>query len=565
LASIHNEDYSIEKKIITDSTIGKDITDSVVKVLLSLKTPNMEQPYFVDIEGNRMMQMPVNKWDKEALLAEDISTKINIKAKVGEMYKRTQSLEINVSCERSEEMKSYAKNSKSWRKCDSDRSKETKLSEDCNTARTLAFYLDTIKSEISLPTQITRNRYMTTLTTTVKAYFLPYISLHDSSYNRRSQHNDHFEVITKVIPNTKSLTVSVSNEGRKTVCNNVRVSPNINYLLPISLKEPFIYRLSRTLTNNHRPSSCSVENNRVSTFDKLIYDYNLNNCEHVIFKDCTHSPKVMVTVKKTTVKHIVKVIIDGNKYELEMNRGSRGSRSNLGKVLVNGLPIQADVEVQGQPLNFQDAFNQISLYQDGVYEIFSLKYGLTVRADSEAAEVKTFQHRLRNLVCGLCGDLNDEVTNDLMTAEQCVMSLPRLAAYSYMVMDSQCAGIPARDKVTYQEETSNCIKKAMIPSPAFTLFSKRQNSLKSSSSQIVRKHLDMEHGQMICISVNQVKICPNTSSPSEVDPVQMGFFCMTKDQEGQTLQKMAQSGERISQARRMPTSYIQTVYVPKTC
>merc|ERR1712180_7524 len=95
-------------------------------------------------------------------------------------------------------------------------------------------------------------------------------------------------------------------------------------------------------------------------------------------------------------------------------------------------------KVAGRTSLFEDKSNSVVLHEDGVFEIFSLKYGMAVRADHEAVEVKTFQWALRNLACGLCGDVNDEKTADLKSAGKCVMSQPKLAALSYMVEDGQC-------------------------------------------------------------------------------------------------------------------------------
>merc|ERR1712112_30877 len=72
-------------------------------------------------------------------------------------------------------------------------------------------------------------------------------------------------------------------------------------------------------------------------------------------------------------------------------------------------------------MGFEDKSNRVVLHEDGVFEIFSLKYGMAVLADHEAVEVKTFQWALRNLACGLCGDMNDEKTADLKSAGKCVM------------------------------------------------------------------------------------------------------------------------------------------------
>merc|ERR1712029_648995 len=176
--------------------------------------------------------------------------------------------------------------------------------------------------------------------------------------------------------------------------------------LPIQVRESALVHAIERVTQYGLPTTCAIENNKVRTFDKMVYDYALNNCEHVAFRDCTANPKVMVTLKKTPAQHIVKAVIDHNKYELELVRGGRGRTT--GTLKVNGQVMQPMAKVSGRTSLFEDKSNRVVLHEDGVFEIFSLKYGMAVLADHEAVEVKTFQWALRNLACGLCGDMNDE-------------------------------------------------------------------------------------------------------------------------------------------------------------
>merc|ERR1712240_56664 len=548
------------KKVLAQVTVAKNDLSNRMMMMVSVKG---RQAYIAEIDATRIVRRPINTWDKEAILAEDLRSTINIKAKAGIESQQLHDAMIDLVVERSEEMKAHAKSSEAWRKCEADSAKELRLRESCIKARRLAASLDVVKAELSLPRHITRHPYMITLATAVKAYFLPYLSIEDSSYNRQDQAHDNYQIVAKIAPHSKTVTIDVSAEGKKTVINNLRLMPAMKYLLPIQIKDSFSSSVVNMLTKSKIPARCSIEGNKVRTFDRLVYDYVLNDCEHIIFRDCTESPRVMITAKKTASHHIVKAIIDGNKYELEIVRASRGARTNLGQVKVNDQVKQAAPRVQGQPIKFEDAYNQISLYEDGVFEIFSLMHGLTVRADSKSAEVKAFQWRLRNLACGLCGDLNDEKAADVVSAHQCVMSSPRLAAYSYMVADSQCAGIPAQDKPVYQEEAKQCVRKAVVPPKVLSMFQERQHSVKKVEAPL--RHIDMERGQKICISMKQVHMCPDTRSPSEIVPMQMPFFCVARDQEGYTLQQLAQSGEKINEATRFPISFSSMVYVPSRC
>merc|ERR1719334_1786442 len=518
-ARLRRDNRIVAKNMIAQITAAKNDENNLMKMIMLVKMPLADKAYIADIDATRIVKRPINRWDKEAMLAEDIRSVIDIKAKAGVENEQMHDLMLKLVVERSEEMKAHVKSSEAWRMCEADNAKGLRLSESCMRARTLASALDVIKAD-----------------------FLPHLSVEDSSYNSPSQTQDNYQIVTMIAPNGRSLSLDVAAEGRKTVLSNIRLISSMKYVLPIVMKESFSARVVKMLTKSRLPSRCSIEGNRVATFDKLIYDYTLNDCEHVIFRDCTESPKIMVSVKKTTSQHIVKAVIDGNKYELEMIKGSRGARTNPGQVKVNGQVKQAAPRVQGEPIMFEDASNQISLYEDGVYEIFSMRHGLTIRADSESAEVKAFHGRLRNLACGLCGDLNDEKTACVKSGQQCVMSSPRLAAYSYMVEDGQCAGLPAQ---------------------VLDMFRTRQLSVKMGQTPM--KPLDMEHGQKICISMKQVQMCPSTVTPAQIESIEMPFFCVARDQEGRSLQKLAQSGEKIIEAPRFPIAFTSIVQVPRRC
>jgi len=242
-------------------------------------------------------------------------------------------------------------------------------------------------------------------------------------------------------------------------------------------------------------------------------------------------------------------------------KASRGSRSLAGKVKANDLIKQG--QQKGKLVIYEDKDNQITKYEDGVFEIQSIKYGLTVRADSMSTQVVTFQQKLRGLACGLCGDLNDERMADMRSAKQCVMSSPRLAAYSYMVADRKCAGIPTADRERFNRENEQCIRKVEVPSKVYDIFTAMHHA--SKWMQTTLQHVAQQQGQQICISKRQVKVCGMEAKPREIVPREMPFFCVAANREGRTLQRMAQRGERIERAQKLPTAFTATVYEPRQC
>merc|ERR1712142_1218030 len=63
-------------------------------------------------------------------------------------------------------------------------------------------------------------------------------------------------------------------------------------ILPISLRTPFLFvglnRLAKI------PTACHVAPTHVTTFDRKTYNYQMNNCFHLLFRDCTEKIPVLL-------------------------------------------------------------------------------------------------------------------------------------------------------------------------------------------------------------------------------------------------------------------------------
>ena len=564
-AALHGANHVVDQKIETQLTIGQktpvtSIMEGLVKMNIAFKLPNQPKPFAVDVESNYLVRRPANAWDLKDMMVEDLTSKVNTKVEMGMMEGEKEVIAVDMIAKRTEELKQIVSLTEEFKQCEQMITKGEKLSLVCKKARSLAAILDLLEMNVALPRTIVNNNYVRTLIDVVKASLLPYLSVEPSTYNLRTESHEHAKVQMRTDSMGKLVTLVVDANEQKTIAKNMRYSLPLP-MLPIQVRESALVHAIERVTQYGLPTTCAIENNKVRTFDKMVYDYALNNCEHVAFRDCTANPKVMVTLKKTPAQHIVKTVIDHNKYELELVRGGRGRTT--GTLKVNGQVMQPMAKVAGRTSLFEDKSNRVVLHEDGVFEIFSLKYGMAVRADHEAVEVKTFQWALRNLACGLCGDMNDEKTADLKSAGKCVMSQPKLAALSYMVEDGQCEGIPAQLKPVYQKEASECKKVEVVPAKVLDLFQHMQHQNKVSS---MLKHIVIEMGQKICISKQQIKVCGSQGSPKGImQQREVELFCLPKDREGMTMRQMAESGDKIERASSYPTESVAIVYEPEMC
>merc|ERR1711970_1677729 len=483
-AALHGENFAADKKVQAQVTFTEDkslgnLKENQIKVAMAVKTPHFLQPYVVDVHAIRKIQRPASQWDKDAILREEIHSKINVKAVVGRKQEQEHRVHVDILAERSAEQKVFARNHEAWRLCDADLSKNQQLTANCKAARHHSASLDVIQAELAVPKVLARNPFVATFVDVAKAYFIPYLAIEETTFNQQSTHREHIKVHTKFANNGKAFTLAVAANKLKTILKNVRIAPAFEGLAPICVMKSLPMHVLKKITQHGAPSSCAVEGNKVKTFDKVVYDYTMNDCEHVIFKDCTDAPKVMVAVQKTPAMHIVKAVIDDNKYELELVKATRG----LHKVKVNGQ-IKQGVQ-QGKLVIFEDKDNLITKFEDGVFEIFNAKYGMMVRTDRLTAEVVTFQ--------------------------QCVMSHPRLAAYSFMVEDRKCAGIPTADRALFNKEAAQCVKKEVVPAKVYDIFLNMHHANKMRQATL--RHVEQQQGQKICISKRQVKVCGADALP----------------------------------------------------
>jgi len=311
----------------------------------------------------------------------------------------------------------------------------------------------------------------------------------------------------------------------------------------------------------------------VETFDKYEYEYTLNDCEHVVFAEASPSPRVVVTTKKSPQEQIVKMVVDGHKYELEIKKQSRYSRNTQAVIKVNGETKttksiteqeQEQRQEQGQyhalRKNFYaDRDTYVTNFKDGVYSIVSRRYGVEVIADGERMEVKSYQHQFRNQVTGLCGDLNGERTADLKPGKKCLLSTPKLAATSFMVEDGKCRGIPQGVKLELNREQSSCVKKIQIATKVSEVFQVRLASKPKSELM----HLTEDWEGKVCFSKQMVRICQG-SYPKDIKAEVIGFTCMS-EVSAEALKRRVLAGEQVQEIEHLPTTRSETVYVPTQC
>ena len=399
---------------------------------------------------------------------------------------------------RSDALNYYAKSSDEAKQCDEDTANGKILTNDCQKAKHQAHSLDRISGMLYLPRKLSENPSYVSFVASLKKIFNPYIT--EKPAANPIVHGDKIEYLLEgsVSNLGDEARVKLSGNTAETELRGVKFGSLTQGLYPLCTEHTVVTQFLQKITNHAAPSSCRVEEGTITSFDQSEYEYSLNDCEHIVFQDCSEDQRVSISTQRKQLKQHLTVFFDAHKYEVEIEKLGRNSLSKNINIRVNGEDMVWDNSLrnlgelqstqrdqlqsqlttnnirgnlQRNVLQYTDneenylnhGQNYITNYKDGVVKIVSLKYGVTVLVDHERIEVLSYQHLFRNTACGLCGDLNGEMSADIKSSKMCIMSNSKLAAYSYMIEDGECEGIPSMHKTRFEKEQRKCAKKEVVP------------------------------------------------------------------------------------------------------
>merc|ERR1712042_172969 len=524
-----------------------------VTIRTIIETPKLGKPYTVEVEANTILKKPSYMWNREEIMREDLTSKLMVVGLYGYKGEEKKSIKSTLLILKSDEHKEYIRQSPVYERCIKDESKGRLLTGSCVELRALASTLEKLQGKLYLPVEIAENKVVEMTSEAVKILLLPYLTQKTVEKRISGQHIE-YEIESRVNGTGKLLCGLVAGNGKEVEIHDIRLGNLFTKVLPISTKYPLTTSILQKLTNYTTPSRCIIESGKVETFDRMNYTYPLNDCEHVVFAERTTKPRVVVLTKKTPQKQHIKLVVDGRKYEVVINKETRFSRG--GEAI-----IKIDEEVKEFNTVMEHLDTIVTKYLDGVYTIYSRKYGVEIIADGERLEVRSYPILFRDRVTGLCGDLNGEWLADLKTPKQCILPVPKLTAMTFM-LEEQCSGMTQQEKSELRKFEGKCIKKEEIPTRVTKVFESHV-VLKMKSSETELRHTFVEMGEKICFSKELIRECSKTY-PKEIISKKIPFTCISGPH-AKVIKSRVIAGESVEELSTLPTEFLQTVYEPKQC
>merc|ERR1712025_308284 len=363
---------------------------------------------------------------------------------------------------KTEQHKESVRTSPEFLRCTQEEQLMNPLAEVCELVRHQAASVDEVRTEMVIPASLRRlpvfDLIVPNVVNVVKTLFFGHLI--ETPINHVSPVD--VKIITKVNRVGDEAQLIMEYNGRRYELRNLRIPSSscalytdarlcnlLEGVFPISLRTPFLFVGLNRLTHLH-------------TFDRKRYNYELNNCFHLLFRDCTEKIPVAVMARNLQrVSKEVKILagiaevlmtpISATNMQIQLNLNGQ-------QQIVEVLPGEVKV-IRHNGLEVL----HVKRFEDNVYAVHAVQEHVMVMFCGKHAQIFGTP-LLRARSCGLCGDLNAETTAELKTPERCIMSHPRFAAYSYMIQDS-CQGIPSQDLAKYQQEKTKCVKQEVIPTP----------------------------------------------------------------------------------------------------
>jgi len=305
----------------------------------------------------------------------------------------------------------------------------------------------------------------------------------------------------------------------------------------------------------HYPT-CSVSSHRISTFDKVLYSTKFSTCWTVLAKDCgaKEEPNFAILAKKLRPESEMKKLkIIVRSHVLEFFPETKHYDSI--KIRVNDRFFTPDTF---EPI-MEHGHTIVSVEKLGKYVKISFpETGLFVFFDGYAVNTKISQF-YRNVVCGLCGNADQETDMEFYSPEKKYLRDVREFFKSYTIRDSECS-MPELESI------------CPTPECEYEPFYFDNDDIDTPIEEVTKESpipstKVIEHGSKLCFSKVPVPRCPRHTYPSEFKPnKKIVYSCFPRTSfEAQEYLRRAEKMEYVSEVRKMSSSFSEVEEIPKKC
>merc|ERR1712002_1337230 len=368
------------KALSTAITFGYKLESTTIKDILKLVTHvELLAPFIPAYEVKVASSAEIPRVNilrnKEQLLQQALEVVLNGQVEFGRVNEAKEIIKMKTLMIKTEELKEAVRTSPEFLRCTQQEQLEHPLAEVCELVRHQAASVDEVRTEMVIPAFLRRlpifDLIVPNVVNVVKTLFVG--RLIETPINYVSPTD--VKIITKVNRVGDEAHLIIEYNGRRYELRNICLS-YIKGVFPISLRTPFLFVGLNRLTQI--PATCHVAPTHVRTFDRKMYNYELNNCFHLLFGDITE--KIPVAVMARNLQGVSKEVkILAGVAEVLM---TPVSATNM-KIQMNLNGQQQTIEVQPGMVKVIRGVNGLEIlhikrFEDNVYAVHAIQEQLMV-------------------------------------------------------------------------------------------------------------------------------------------------------------------------------------------
>ena len=426
---------------------------------------------------NGEVDMPVLPlWNIEELRSSLIDFRYLNEIKFGKSSCSESSIKVVGTAKVSQEQKEFSQQSAEAKRCKQQLEEQVpgaRLSQACERTRLQAQTVDEVEFRMeynNVPKEVTAVE--SKLVEYLKIYLWPYIKAAKSSKQNQNQmqqedNRSSYPVICRVLfhRETPSFDLIINRPDQSIAFSMIRIPYPLNLVFPMKAGRNNAYLALKAVTGSSFTPECKISKESLTTFDNKTMPLNLDDCFHLLSGDCSQDRTFGILAR--TMKP------DNNRRELKVFLGevaivlTPSERRN--DPYFADIRVTIDREELTMPANTwksiivrgQD-YGSIFRSSDNVFQLKSTQYNAHFLFDGTRTVIYA-SNLLKDKLCGLCGDFNQQSRDDMTGPSKCLHSRPETHVASYRVPSSQCQELPQQIQRELEQERRQCVQIKEIP------------------------------------------------------------------------------------------------------
>merc|ERR1712018_343957 len=445
-------------------------------------------------------------WEESEIRNSLIDFRFHNTLEVLESGSRQWNIDVTGNSKVSHEQKEFSKVSQEAKRCQllkerkqSEKAVLAKLSPACEKVREQSATLDEVGFTIRYNNVPRSVEYVETMAVdSMKALLWPFRRINEER-SRVNMENSirSAPVMVRLVFNKRSpsFDMTVQRPQEELKFRQIRLPSVVRKVLPLKAGVNNVKLIAQKLTGHSLFPVCKLESQTLKTFDNKTFPAHLDYCYHLLAADCSQS---------SSLQSQKKIIVDEQELTIQPNQWLQvRSKLNRNSVVAHVFRSQNNViQIKGE-------WQKIQLTFDG---------------QNVAVEVAPVY---KSLMCGMCGNFNQQVKDELEGPSKCMYSKPEIKIASYRISNlpqscEQEKPLSQMIKQKLEKETSECIKRKQIPT-------KVSKSLKTQQGECtILKHSVIRRPGQICISQKPVTQCAIGFQPAHPEPLnkKIPFTCL---------------------------------------